>query len=80
MYKNWMTVLLFGAVFAVVSCFELNKEITGTQRLEKRFCDFNCNNPSACESHCQDSGENDKVTGLLAVCHDGKCYCGFIPN
>lgn len=77
-YKYWMAILLLALVTSTVSSFELNKEITGIRRLKKRECDFTCRNANNCESLCMNSGETEVL--LLSVCHDGKCYCGFMPS
>ncbi|KAI8081164.1 hypothetical protein BDF21DRAFT_418544 [Thamnidium elegans] len=47
------------------------------QKLEKRGCDFHCQNQPRCDKTCEDLSYG---AFLLGVCHRGKCFCGFMPN
>ncbi|KAL4214852.1 hypothetical protein AB4K20DRAFT_1882565 [Rhizopus microsporus] len=74
--KFSLTIVCFILIVSTVSCFQTNKDIVEKQRLEKRDCDFSCINQGNCDTLCNNAANEM----LLAVCHAGKCYCGYVPN
>ncbi|KAI9482680.1 MAG: hypothetical protein EXX96DRAFT_118465 [Benjaminiella poitrasii] len=73
-------IYVFMLVMTVAHTFELtskNLDILPPQRLAKRDCDFSCRNQAQCDDRCYSKNYG---TFLLGVCHNGKCYCGFVPE
>jgi hypothetical protein len=80
MYSTTMSrsiLFLFVLMIMSTSAFKLNSEVSGPQRLAKRACEFGCQNQAGCDLACYNSNAGVPVLG---VCHDGKCYCGFMPR
>ncbi|KAI7906232.1 uncharacterized protein BX663DRAFT_256751 [Cokeromyces recurvatus] len=68
---------LFMIFTTIVHTFELKNTILPPQRLVKRACDFSCQYQAQCDNKCYSKNYG---SFLLGVCHDGKCYCGFVPE